>query len=388
MLDDIDINAFIQVHDADSIGSVSATDIAVSCPLCREGKSWKRKHRLHLYTKPGYETPAVHCWNCSYTSNLYGYLKEFHPSEYVMYTKAKRGKGFAELKMQYKEDKPTETVEPEDISQIDIGFDMSTSPVEDEEETAVRQTDINAIDIGFDMSTPVDNKQLNYNAPIIEKTIFKNKPILVPAVPNLMQLPEDAKAYIEGRGLDVQDSWLYSPKNNKIRFNDTNVLLSEFIVVPLTMGNKWYGFQALAWKQKRFFVYLVTGNSSWKVENWESINKDEEVFIMESIYDRLSTGLINSIAILGSNLHNDRLKELKQPIFCLDNQNIDEKAKEETIKYLEAGYKCFIWPKETPSHIKDFNDLRKLGVSYEKIENMIKKNINQGITGLIKLKML
>ena len=39
----------------------------------------------------------------------------------------------------------------------------------------------------------------------------------------------------------------------------------------------------------------------------------------------------------------------------------------------------------TTNHIKDFNDLRKLKVPHNKIENMIRKNIYQGI---IRLKLL
>ena len=120
ILDDIDVMYFLQVHDSDSVGTISPTDISVSCPLCREGRSWKRKHRLHLYVKPTYEIAAVHCWNCGYTSNIFGYLKEFHPSEFSQYSKAKRGQGFKELTMVLKEKK-------EDISYDESrGFPVRT----------------------------------------------------------------------------------------------------------------------------------------------------------------------------------------------------------------------------------------------------------------------
>ncbi len=166
-----------------------------------------------------------------------------------------------------------------------------------------------------------------------------------------------------------------------------DIVLSEYIIIPLTMDNKWFGFQALAWKQKKFFVYLVTGNTSWKVENWDDINKDEPVYIFESIYDRLSSGIENSIAVLGSNLHEDRLKELKQPIFCLDNFRIDDKAYEETLSYSLKGCKTFIWPKGSEK-FKDTNDLRKIGVPYDKISNMITNNIYSGLPAQTRLKLI
>ena len=89
MLDNIDSNYFLQVHD--EIGPISDNDIAVSCPMCREGKSWGRKHRLHLYTKPTYDAAAIACFNCGYSSNMYGYLKEYFPYEFTSYKKAKAG---------------------------------------------------------------------------------------------------------------------------------------------------------------------------------------------------------------------------------------------------------------------------------------------------------
>ncbi|MFK5951239.1 MAG: hypothetical protein QM500_20985 [Methylococcales bacterium] len=87
LLDDTDVQYFLQVHE--EIGQISGSDVAVSCPQCREGKSWGRKHRLHLYIKPSYDTASVHCWNCGYASNIYGYLKEFFPQEFSSYRKAK-----------------------------------------------------------------------------------------------------------------------------------------------------------------------------------------------------------------------------------------------------------------------------------------------------------
>jgi hypothetical protein len=370
VLDDIDVNYFVQVHE--EIGTVGASDVSVSCPMCREGKSWGRKHRLHLYIKPTYDTASVHCWNCGYASNIYGYLKEFHPAEFGAYKKAKAGKGFAELKMQYDEEEKKEIP----IEKIDIGFDMNSISLDEEEETPVSLEDMNSIDIGFDMSSSV-----------IEEIKPTDGPILVEPVKNLTSLPEEAKLYIQNRGIEVQDNWLYSPINNKIRFNNADVVLSEFIIIPLELNGKWYGFQALAWKQKRFFVYLVTGNSSWKVWNWNNIDKEKPVYIFESIYDALSSGLENVIAQLGANLHVDRIKELKEPIFCLDNQYLDEASVEESMKYLELGYKCFIWPKGSEK-FKDTNDLRKINVPYEKLKNMVTTNIFQGMSGVLQLKFI
>jgi hypothetical protein len=397
-LDTVDMDYFVQVHE--EIGPILPDDIAVSCPICREGKSWGRKHRLHLYIKPGYDSASIKCFNCGLSTNMYGYLKENHPNEYTSYRKAVAGRGFAELRMAHEKEDSVKTTEL-DFSNVDIGINLDT-PLEnklieepkkiliptdgfEDDEAPMDMSTIGGMDFGFDMST-TDTSVTKTKPEVKVSVIAKpNIPNLIDPISNLTKLPDDAVKYINNRGLEVQESWMYSGKNNKIRFNNTDIVLSEYIIIPLTMSDKWYGFQALAWKQKKFFVYLVTGNTSWKVENWDAINKEEPVYIFESIYDRLSSGFLNSIAVLGSNLHDDRIAQLKEPIFCLDNQNVDEKSIEESMKYLKMGYKCFLWPSGSDK-FKDTNDLRKINVPYEKIQTMINNNTYHGMKGILKLK--
>lgn len=375
MLDEIDKRYFLMATPAQDVGTISYSDISRSCDICGEGKSYGRKFRLHLYTKETYDNAAIACFNCGYATNLYNYLKDNHPQEFTLYRNEKKSSGFNELKLIALEKNTFDDFEDDSSEQddyiendtIDTGLDFSSSANVSIKTEVLKVSEVPEVS-GID--------------------IAKNEPILIQPVKGFSPLPQDAIDYINNRGIEVQKDWLYSNKNNKIIFNGSEQTLNEYIIVPLKKGDLWYGFQAIAWKQKKFFVYLVTGNTSFKIENIYFINKEEDVFIMESIYDRLSSGLKNSVAALGSNIHEDRLKELKSPVFCLDNQNIDNKSKEETLKYMMAGYKCFIWPLETPNRIKDFNDLRKEGVPFEKIENMIRKNIYQGISGVIRLKML
>jgi len=322
----IDKKYFLMVTPPNEIGQIQDSDISRSCDICGEGRSKGRKHRLHLYIKNTYDSAAVACFNCGYSGNLYSYLKDNHPAEYELYRKEKQGKSLQELKMV-----PIEQVKP------------------------------------------------------IEPKVNIN---LIDAISDFIDIPDEVLRYLENRGIKPKESWRYSPVSNKITFNSKQIILNDFIIVPLTYKDKWYGFQALGWKQKKFFVYLVEGNSSWKVWNWDCIDKNKPVYIFESIYDALSSGETNIIAQLGANLHEDRLKELKEPIFCLDNQNIDEASYRETLKYLEQGHKCFIWPKNIPLHFKDYNDLLKRGVQVDKIKTLINKNIFSGMTGIIKLKTL
>jgi len=398
-LDEIEKKYWMMVHPFDTIGNVGPADISVSCPICMEGNSWKRKHRLHLYMKTSYDNAAVKCFNCDYSTNLFGYLKDNHPNEFVLYKNEKRGAGLKTLKSLFKEEQKDlvhEQPTKEDISGINSGLDFDTPIIESKqediknliplneghEEKALSSDEIASFSSGLDFG-------LDFGSPVVSAKHIPDKDglFLIEPVKGLTKMPQDVIDYIRNRGIEPKENWVYSPLKNKIKFNGAEQTLSEFIIIPLTKGDKWYGFQALAWKQKKFFVYMVTGNSGYKAWNFYNIDKEKPVYIFESIYDAMSSGLENSIAQLGANLGDDRIKELKEPIFCLDNQRVDEKAHEETIKYLERGYKCFIWP-EGSERFKDANDLRKIRVHYEKISSMILKNINSGMMGTLKMKMI
>lgn len=406
-LDEIDSRYFMMVMSGE-IGTIGDADISASCPICNEGKSYGRKKRFHLYIKDSYDSANVKCFNCNYSSNMYGFLKENHPSEFQLYQNEKRGSSLNELKMSFGfEEEPKESQESiTDTSQISSGLDFSFEEPEEQknvekpkeikvdenlneghDEKALSASEIGMFGSGLDFGSPTPSEVKKVEKPKVDEPINEDGVFVIPPVKGFTELPQDAIDYIRKRGIEPQENWLYSPKNNKVMFNKAKTILSEFIIIPLTKGNKWYGFQALAWKHKQFFVYMVTGNSGHKHWNFYNVDKTKEVYIFESIYDAMSSGLENSIAQLGANLGEESLKELEKPIFCLDNQYVDEKAKEETLKYLELGYSAFIWP-EGADKFKDTNDLRKLNVPYEKIANMITKNINQGMKGILKMKIM
>jgi hypothetical protein len=40
---------FLQTNISELQPKVTENDIAICCPICKEGKSWNRKQRLHFY---------------------------------------------------------------------------------------------------------------------------------------------------------------------------------------------------------------------------------------------------------------------------------------------------------------------------------------------------
>ena len=86
--------------------------------------------------------------------------------------------------------------------------------------------------------------------------------------------------------------------------------------------------------------------------------------------------------MLGADLPQHILKKITQPIFCFDN---DTTGNLKSIKYIENGYKVFIWPDDIKE--KDLNELVIKGKSDFFIRNMINSNVYQGTEALIKLRL-
>jgi len=337
---------FLLETSSKDIGYIKSDDISKSCDICNEGSSYGRKHRLHLYTKPTYDTPSIACFNCGYKGNMYSYLRDYHPTLFDQYKKEKMGSTFKELKLSKNKNKNSNNETTEDINLDNIFSSHKTK-----------------------------------HTPILGDLPKSFKPLL--------EFEEPIK-YLKNRKIENYDRWYFSPKDNNIVFNGAEVRLSEYIIIPFYKEDKIYGFQALSYKQKRFFVFLLKGNDSWKVENWFNIDREKNIYVFESVYDRLSSGLDNTISQMGASLSVERIEELNKNklVFCLDNQNIDEASQRESLKYAEKGYNVFIWPTKIPKKFKDTNDLLKGGVPKEKIKEIIENNTFSGTEAILRLKMI
>jgi DNA primase len=109
------------------------------------------------------------------------------------------------------------------------------------------------------------------------------------------------------------------------------------------------------------------------------INKNEPVYIFEGIFDAISSGLQNCIALMGAKIPEERLKELKYPVFVLDN---DKTGLLNSLEYSKTGYNVFVQPDLYKE--KDMNELY-LNHKDINISEMIKNNLYSGIMAQIKI---
>ena len=121
-----------------------------------------------------------------------------------------------------------------------------------------------------------------------------------------------------------------------------------------------------------------TGEKVW---NLSFIDKSKPVYVFESIFDAVSSGLDNIIALLGIS-KNSSLENLDL-VYCLDNQKVDKTSFEISRKLAKENQKIMVWDDD---HFKDFNEiLVYFNGDKTIIQNMILNNVYKGLEAYVRL---
>lgn len=316
MLSYTDAKFFKLAVGSERIKKETDVDISAKCPLCND-----KEPRLHLYEKDG--TVLVHCFRgqCGHHSNLWNFIKEARPELLDSYKR----ESFGEVMKSLKGESQTIKIEHKLLDIITVPIEPLLKPIED--------------------------------AP-------------------------EALQYLKGRGIEYNMSnygqWYFGIQD--LQIDGTLYKITNSVVVPLYYDEKIYGFYSRSIDKKNFITYNHEKNLGYKVWNWFNIDKDLPVYIFEGIFDAISSGKKNIIALMGAKLPDDRLKELKNPIFCLDN---DKTGWKNSIFYANKGYNIFIQP---DSYIeKDMNNLHQNYPDLN-ISSLINDNVYSGLSAAIRLK--
>ena len=333
-LEYINIKYWEMIFSSSELGHKSQMDYSAKCPICGDSRKKKNLKRCHLFTKPSWEHDIIHCFNCHWTGSMYKFIEHISPGLLQSYKSEKRSESFNSLLNSNKKEEIVEDFK------IDVSF------FDDVRELPPKLFDL-----------PLEFKQI--------------------------EVGDDFYNYLKSRCMSDEQINLFRKCESSVVYNNEAVPLVGYIILPLWCNNKVYGFQARSIKEKKFYTFIPEENHGYKVWNWFDINVSEPVYIFESYFDALSSGIKNSTAQLGANLSEDRLNEIEEAIFALDNQRVDKTAKEESIKYLKRGFKVMIWPKGI-NH-KDFNSILQLSKDSTKISKFIKKNVSEGLSAIVSL---
>ena len=346
MLDLID-KKYFKLAVGSNIGKETDVDISAKCPICGDSKIHANEKRLHLYSKNG--ITLVHCFNgdCRVTpQSLDKFLKFFYPDLYSSYRREKSLRNINNFKN----------------SLISSNYESST-----ETEDVFKR---------FKKSKKYDVVNL---ATFDYSSYFIN-----------IKDSKEAISYLNSRHFDLNDikdlgDWYISKINMNIGERFYN--LKNYLIIPLYMpldeaGSRFamYGFYSSSITSKMFCTFIPESNQGYKIWNWFNINKEEPVYIFEGIFDALSaykSGLKNVIACMGATIPDERIKELKDPVLCLDN---DKTGFLNELKYCKK-YKVLVLPESVKQ--KDMNEILKAGLD---VKSLILNNIFKGIVAEVKIR--
>lgn len=184
-------------------------------------------------------------------------------------------------------------------------------------------------------------------------------------------LPQEAIDYCIKRKIpkDVYSKFYWGVHPEK-RWNNT-------MIMPLyrNSDNAIYGFVGRAIDKKKFvFIRFSKDNSIYNIFN---IDNSKPVYIFESIIDSLV--MPNSIAMLTSDINDELLNQIKNPIFVYDN---DETGINTSLERFKDGFKCVIFSDDIK--YKDCNQMLVDAVyDSSDIQRIILSNIYETELGIM-----
>lgn len=320
--------------------------INIRCPICSDSKTNKYKARGFIMLDD--TEPYYNCFNeSSCSGSFYKFLKALNPNianQFYSDTKLRnRDKEYSN----YKDELKT-VFELKEESLKDLLEDKIYNPLE---------LEYHKFDKAYYTFT-YNNEQIT-------------------TTEELSALNTEAKEYLYNRGFkdsDIKDFKFIESRND--------------IVIPLWLSKKdniVYGMQCRNLYEKRFHNQLFS--NKMKITNLEhllSLPKGTKVYLFEAEFDRISTNIENSCALLGSSFSDNIFKTFKglEFIFLGD---ADEEGIKKSIRYAKEGLSVLVHTDDMFEY-KDFNKLLEEGLSKEEITEYIFENIKSPNRALMELR--
>ena len=293
------IQKFLSTAHTPTYNRHSKTYIA-GCPVCKEGKSFGKKKRLHFYTK----TLSFYCFNCNRSWTAYAWLKEA-------------------CRLSYKEIQ-------QDILSSNYRVDITNR---------LFSKDV----VKPSSSLPYDSIDL-FNQAQIEH--YKNNNII-----------QNALNTINLRRLNTA---INRPKHLYISLTDFTH--KNRLCIPFyNLRDEVVFFQSRS-LDGTLPKYLSKSNAEKSFYGLNNISSSlDYIFIFEGPIDAMFVQ--NGIAATGLTLTAAQQATLAsypfhKKIWVLDNQERDIAAKKKTDELIKTKSSVFVWPKNIPC--KDFNELAVL----------------------------
>jgi hypothetical protein len=341
---DVPDNIAINFFKTNLEGIETAGVHVARCPVC--GDSEKHSHRKRLYLLKNELGWRVYCHNCGYSSGLMFFVKDFYPTQYSYMLN--------QSMEDFLIDKPKKQKKIKDEGLADI------------------------LKIGL---SKIDKKTSSKKIQLAQQYVNKNCFKLANNCPDssLQKIIDEQIDVLKKRRLkqEIIDKMYYAYEG---KYSQRNI-------IPFYNNEgEIYYFQAMAtqeWQKKFKYINFKDDAIEQRPDYNECfVDKNKIVYVVEGLFD--STFVRNSIATLGVNLSNTRLRYYKKTypkrVWIMDNDEVGIKA---TQKLCEKDETCIIFPKKY-RNVKDLNDLAVL-LKENDLTEIIKKWTYNGMEGLVEL---
>jgi len=211
-------------------------------------------------------------------------------------------------------------------------------------------------------------------------------------LPLISQLNKEhfARQYLEDRKIPKQyldelyfcEKFKHWTNTQKPTFKFTNYDEPR-IIIPLVSDGNIFGFQgrSLSKNANIKYITIILDDIPPKVYGVDTINWDNEVYIVEGPFDKMF--LSNSIAMAGADVDLTSFSSDANFIYVYDNERRNEHIVRRIEKVIDLGHSVVIWPNDLTE--KDINDLILSGMSSFDIQKIIKDNTFKGLQAKVKI---
>lgn len=333
----------------------NSNGIECICPVCGD---WKMRAKFFYDDTGG----GYNCFNCEYKEGLYTFFDDgVNAPEYAK----KFIKIIKNNKVRSRQNSKIDKSIFEDEKPLD---DKNIEVQEESRDNVSEEVEEGDFDITYTKEglpeIPFDVMMYSYTKDgELEDFVYE-----------LVDLSEDAILYLEEeRGFTQEDyiDWKFVEE-------------TQDIVVPFFSNkkeNKIYGVQTRRITEKRFHnqffkSFFDSDESCYKFYNLELIlsqPKGTKVYLFESVFDGMSSGLEVWGAVIGASMAKN-VKNLLTDYDIIYCNDADETGDDEALKNAKAGYKVVIHEPDF-YEFKDINKLLELGSTKEENKEYILDNV-------------
>jgi hypothetical protein len=329
------IKSYITRLNLENLNEISSYKFNSRCPVCGDSKTKKSKKRFYILFD-GEKCTCV-CHNCGLNMSFFNLLKNYYNS---LYDDFQKEMFFSNVK--YKRNKTVEINKPVKKNKIAKKYDVVKDFIHIKE---------NKEALDYCQKRKLPEKY-------IDKLYYCNN-------------------YIK---------WLHDNKYSKFEYIPSQ---DKRIIIPFIQNKELTHLQARSIQNDSSLRYLsATINEDYvKVFNYDNINTNEDVYIIEGPFDCMFVDNCISFGTANININFfDNIKTNKIVIFDTDIRKNDE-LKKIAWKYIDYGFGISIWPKNY-SVYKDVNEMILNNISQVEINNTIKNNVHYGLRAKVGVKLL